>query len=461
MSPAPPCGPDPVVPLVLQEWQDRTFAGIRLTREGRERAERLSGAEASIDVSELRDGLRVRTRSWVGVVRLGDVEIRVVPKLAGNRVDLVRLLDLTLGLDGLTRLCGEAGLEAAGDRLVDLVALLLGESCLSLLRRGLLAGYVEREEPLPVVRGRILGDRQVLRRFGRLDRVECRFDELEHDIDENRLLAIALRVAHRRVRSVPVRRRLARLRAVLEPICDETQLDLRSARKAMTGSFYHRLNSHYRECHGLAWLLLDGLGVDDLLASGSTRSFAFLLDMNVLFERFVEHLVTRALIGTRFRVRYQAAQRSILWNATAHRPYGRIVPDLLVESGDGALTRLAIDAKYKLYDERHIDPGDIYQTFLYAYAISARSDHGPPSALILYPSSAHGASPLRLRVRPDSDRESAEIMSLGVSIPAALDAFEKPGTALLENLSGAIHSLLGLSAALPEATRLPLARRIR
>ena len=432
------------MPLVLREWQDRVFPGIRLTREGREHLERLSSRESSIDVSELREGLRVRTRSWVGVVRLDDVEIRIVPKLAGDKVDLVRLIDRTLGLDGLTRLCGERGLDAAGDRLLDLIALLFGQSCTRLLRRGLLAGYVEREEALPIARGRILFDRQILRRFGRFDRVECRFDELEHDVDDNRLLAVALRATHRRVRSPSVRRRLARLRAVFEPICDETKIELRSARKMMTDSFYHRLNSHYRDSHRLAWLLLDGLGVDDLLGSGATRSFGFLLDMNVLFERFVEQLVTRALVDTQMRVRYQAVQRSIIWNATTRRPYGRIVPDMLVESRGEAPARLAIDAKYKLYDERPIEPGDIYQTFLYAYALGARPDCAPPSALILYPSSADRASPVRLRVRSESQREPAEIMSLGVSIPAALDALDKPEAGRLEALAEAIHSLLGI-----------------
>lgn len=234
----------------LREWEDRTFEGVRLSPDGRLLAARLAGTgESRLEVTELREGLRVRARSWVGVVRLDGVEIRVVPKLAGDQLGLVKLVELVTGLDGLTRLAGEAGLQLAGESLLDLVALLFAEACQGVLRRGLLAGYVEREEALPMVRGRILADRQVLRRFGRLDRIECRFDELEHDVDENRLLAAALRVAHRRVRSAAVRRRLARLRAVFDPICDVLQLDLDSARK---GTAYNRLNAHYEQAHGLA-----------------------------------------------------------------------------------------------------------------------------------------------------------------------------------------------------------------
>ena len=66
-----------------------------------------------------------------------------------------------------------------------------------------------------MVRGRILADRQLLERFGQLDRIVCRFDELEHDVVENRLLAATLQIAFSRVTSPNLHRRIARLRAVL------------------------------------------------------------------------------------------------------------------------------------------------------------------------------------------------------------------------------------------------------
>src|SRR5690606_30813238 len=90
---------------------------------------------------------------------------------------------------------GARSLEAEDRSLLDLFILLLCEACDELLRGGLLAGYVEREEDLPVVRGRLLLDRQVRERFGQLDRLICRHDELETDVTENQILAAALRVA--------------------------------------------------------------------------------------------------------------------------------------------------------------------------------------------------------------------------------------------------------------------------
>jgi 5-methylcytosine-specific restriction enzyme subunit McrC len=200
------------------------------------------------------------------------------------------------------------------------------------LRGGILADYVEREDELPALRGRILGDQQMLRRFGQIDRLICRFDEYEQDIVENQLLGAALGRCATRVSHESVRRRVRRLLAVFKEVCRTDVLDLDSLRHRRIS--YHRLNDHYRDAHALAWLLLDGLGTPDLLASGKTRCFAFLIDMNRLFEMFIFRLVDRLLAGTGMRVHYQRGDRSIIVNASTNQSYARVIPDLLIEATD-------------------------------------------------------------------------------------------------------------------------------
>ena len=313
----------------LTEWTSEVYHGVALTQQDRAVVEKWSAsADDRLQIEELRRGLRVRTRSWVGVVRLPTVEIRVVPKVPGDLLGLVRLLEYASGLDALIRLSDGATLEASGDSLLELVVLLFVEASERVLRRGLLSGYVEREDDLPIVRGRILGDRQLLERFGQLDRIICRFDELEHDVVENQLLTAALQVASSRVTSVGLRRRISRLRGVLEPICDTDQLNLAGARTTMT---YNRLNAHYETAHQLGWLLFDALGIDDLFAPGEAQSFSFLLNMNQLFERFVTRVVEQVLPAARYRVTSQSLFKSVVWNVSSQRPYTSIIPDVVVE----------------------------------------------------------------------------------------------------------------------------------
>ena len=103
--------------------------------------------------------------------------------------------------------------------------------------------------------------------------------------------------------------------------------------------------------------------------------------------RLVDTLVAKADV----RVHYQRADRSIILNASTGQPYARVVPDILVERRADATTRLAIDAKYKLYDERRLSSGDVYQSFLYAYAYGDTSGQTLPTALVVYPSSVGGS----------------------------------------------------------------------
>ena len=436
----------------LTEWTGNVYEGVELTPEDRAVVKKLSAfTDNRLQIEELRQGLRVRTRSWVGVVRLPTIEIRVVPKVTGELLGLVRLIEYASGLDSLTRLRDGPTLQASGSSLLELFTLLFVEASERVLRQGLLTGYVEREDDLPVVRGRILGDRQMIERFGQLDRIVCRFDELEHDIVENQLLTAALQVLSPRVTSLGLQRRISRLRGVLEPICDTDRLDLVSVRKTMT---YNRLNAHYATAHQLGWLLFDALGVNDLFALGETRSFSFLLNMNLLFERFVTRVVEQVLPVARYRVTSQVPFKSVLWNVSHQRPYASIIPDVIVERREQPNCRVAIDAKYKLYDERGFDQGDIYQTFLYAFALGATPSSGVPTSLLLYPATAAEPGSTRLQIRRSSDGAGAEIVGLGLPVAALLKELtsETGQTPLRDRLVTVIDESFGnLVAAAPTA----------
>ena len=402
----------------VAEWQTLLLDGQSLSDSDQRLKQDLEkGDEGRLSVDELRTGVRVTARSWVGVVRFEHFEVRVVPKLAGDNLGLVEMIEFATGLDALRRSSSTRTLQAEGAGLLDLIALLLAEASEAILRGGLLADYVEREDDLPVVRGRLLVDQQVRRRFGRVDRLVCRFDEHEQDILENRLLAAALGRCATRVSHESVRRRVRRQLAILQEVCRPDEIDLEAARGGIT---YHRLNEHYRDAHALAWLLLDGLGTKDLLAPGETRCFAFLLDMNRLFEMFVYRLVDRLLVGTGLRVHYQHRDRSIILDALTNQPYARVVPDVLVDTSAVPAARVAIDAKYKLYDERKLSSGDVYQSFLYAYAYGGSGGSILPAALLVYPSSTKASRSVRLRIRSAQTFAAAEILALGLSIPDAL-----------------------------------------
>jgi 5-methylcytosine-specific restriction enzyme subunit McrC len=362
------------------------------------------------------DGLRITTRSWVGVIRFHGFELQVVPKLVGDNLGLVELIDYAAGLDALDRHPAVRTLKGSGTCLFDLLALLLVEACERVVRNGLLSDYCEVEEEIAVVRGRLLVQKQLLKRFGRIDRLECRYDEYLTDIVENRILLAALSVCANRVGHPAVAMRVRRVLAIFSEVCDLPGLNLRLARSSLV---YNRMNEHYREPHELAWLILDGLGIEDIFAAGSQRCFAFLLNMNRLFERFIIRWLRQMLAGSEFRVIPPRRDRTILWNAELARPYASVIPDLLIESTCQPGWYLPVDAKYKLYDQRNIATGDIYQTFLYAYAYGEKHP-ALPTAFVLYPASSPGGGQVLLHVRRSGGATSAQLRAIPVHIPTAL-----------------------------------------
>jgi 5-methylcytosine-specific restriction enzyme subunit McrC len=396
--------------LVLRSDEDRALA--EALREGRGR----------LLVDEARQGIRLTSRSWVGLVRFEAFDVRIVPKYVGGELGVLSMLERTRGLDALRRVPSVRDLAVEGAHLLDLVALLLAESADRLVRDGLLQDYVTREDTLPVVRGRLLPLEQVTRQPGRLDALECRFDEFETDIPENRLVAAALDAVGRHARHPHARMRVGRMRAVFRDACDASLID---PAWIDASPEYHRRNEHYRDAHLLSRLVLRRLAVRDVYAPGEASSFAFLFDMNRLFEEFVTWLLRRRLHSTSAAVEAQRSDRLVFEHASTGRAYASIRPDMVVRwtDGLGIGQRLPVDAKYKLYDDAQIESADLYQLVIYAQAYAPEDSPGPARALALFPSK--GSTRHDIRVRFPSGQGGALISAMGLDLARILLSLER------------------------------------
>lgn len=384
-----------------------------------------------VEIDELKEGIRIKAKSWVGVIHFQDFEIQIIPKLAGENLGLVNMLTYTAGVTALKRYENKRYLEILKQgSLFDLIVWLFCDACEKILAGGILFDYERQEESLTSLRGRLLIDKQYRRRFGQIDRLECRFDEHSSNIIENQLLALGLFKSGRLAQDDLIRNRARKLWTILSEACQIDQLDIEAARHEI---YYNRLNDHYQDAHQLAWMIIDGLGVEDLFKSNQTPSFAFLLDMNSLFEQFLNKYLTEILRKNRQTIAYQHHDRSIIWDIFQNRSYSQVIPDFLVSS-DNSSNRLAVDAKYKIYDTRKVDPGDIAQVFLYAYAFDHSSQ---PTAVLIYPTEEKSDQRASMVIRQSNQPNGARIHVLGLNIPEALTEIRerRPGTsaALITN----------------------------
>jgi 5-methylcytosine-specific restriction enzyme subunit McrC len=406
----------------LAEWERAEVALLPLSEADRAMAASLGAGEGRLIVEELRASTRLRATSWIGVVRFEEFEVRVEPKYVGGNLGVVEMLDYVDGFGSLKRFPRVRDLAVGGTSLFDLIALLLAEESRRLVRDGLLQDYVPREETLPVVRGRLLPLEQVTRHFGRVDALECRYDEFESDIDENRLVSAALEVAAGHCRDARVRDEVRRMRSVFQEVCFAPELDWDWVTRPPE---YHRRNEHYQVAHGYARLILGSISVRDFFEASSTTAFTFLLDMNLLFERFVTRLLAEGLAEAGIRVLPQHRDRSIIVDEETGKSYRAVIPDILLvwRDSDGTFMRVPVDAKYKLYQAEKIEPADVYQLFFYGYAYDRQLGVGPVRAFILYPSTDawHG---IRLRAQASDGSPTARLVGYGVDVSSSIRAIE-------------------------------------
>jgi 5-methylcytosine-specific restriction enzyme subunit McrC len=206
---------------------------------------------------------------------------------------------------------------------------------------------------------------------------------------------------------------------------------------------YGRRNARYRPAHELSKLVLRGFAFNDLFDTSGGNVTAFLIDMNKVFEKFVTRLVHDALEATPLRSSAQQRLRAVIRNDETGGSHSTIAPDLVIEEITTGRA-VPIDIKYKPYDVKKISTGDLYQSFLCAYALG--NDPGERRAGILYPAPSETAVQ-RLSIKPLSGPTAARIAGAGIDVPAALDALDGPERSnLLSEVRRTVAVLTGLDS---------------
>jgi 5-methylcytosine-specific restriction enzyme subunit McrC len=292
----------------------------------------------------------------VGAARIGDVEIRITPK-----VPIGRLLFLVgYAQHGAAWRPEDVPLpEVTG--LVPVMAQVLWRQTERAVYQGLLPGYVTLEETAYMLRGRLRETEQLHLHHGLPVPLEIRHDEFTVDIPENQIL----RTACERMLRVPGvdAESSMRLRRLLREFADVTSLDRRDTVPAWQAT---RLNARYHTALRLAELVLRATSVEE--GTGGVTVNGFLLDMPKLFEDFVTVALREALVATHGgRVDDQDPQNF----DEAGRV--RLLPDIVWKLRGTA--RAVIDAKYKAEKPAGYPNADLYQLLAYCTVLGLQVGH--------------------------------------------------------------------------------------
>ena len=244
-----------ITQIRLKEWESRSASkpeypelrGVHLEDEASQAmADRLTRSRTLV-IRDLACGLEIAATSYVGRVRLGNIEITVEPKVGGDL--LLRLFRYAYGLRDLQRL-PPASYATGGSLFVELLVSQLHAEARELLARGLHRRYEPRQQKMLSPRGRI--DMQALAAHsGRVDEgLLCRHHPRTEDTVINRVLLGGLKLARTLTSDASLRSACNRLISMLEVSVTPTPLGfalLQQANRQMS-----RLVRAYRTERGCA-----------------------------------------------------------------------------------------------------------------------------------------------------------------------------------------------------------------
>lgn len=325
---------------------------------------------------------RITDVSKVGVAVIGGLALHVVPKTPVENIVFMA----SLGGSQLNLGSKEVG-NAADTAIPVAIAKAFLREVDRATRRGLIKGYREVQESASVMRGRWDVTRQLATRPGIPLPLEIDFDDFTEDIDENRILATAVRL----------------LRGIDGlPASVTTMIGRLGVQFAEVGSLPRgvairmpqltRLNGHYGVALQLARVILEAVSWTH--RDGTYRGGAFLVDMAAVFEGYIANRLVAHLGNRGLQV---SAQDRRWWLDADHAIALR--PDIVVSQIGETVT--VADTKYKVLNDGTgaIPNADVYQAVAYALAL------GVPEAHLIY-------------VSGDVSARTVDVPSAGVRVHA-------------------------------------------
>ncbi|MGI8484608.1 MAG: McrC family protein [Thermomicrobiales bacterium] len=298
--------------------------------------------------------------STVGICRLpSGTQIEFRPKIPLR--SLLWLLARAYGINPL--MLHEFVVLDRVEHVFEIVVSYFADMVERLIDLGLYRNYVEEQENLTMLRGRILVREDMQQNLVQRHRTFCEYTSFSWDLPENQVILYVVHLLSGWAFTRKLTARLLRLESELEGIL------FRPFDSDDINQFvYNRASDDYRSIHNLCRLFLDGASLAE--RSGAIPFDGFLVDMNVVFERAVGRSLSARLLKP-----YVLSEQHVTTLDDTSRV--TIRPDLVVSLSGTPV--VVADCKYKRLAVNEHKQQDLYQLLAYCTAMNTRR------GILIYP----------------------------------------------------------------------------
>ena len=292
----------------------------------------------------------LKTRQYCGILNFQEEDFYLLPKISNK--DEKQNLDtfiymLMVAYDIKLQNEDIAACENQTHTILEVFIQLFAKKLFQEFLYGIYKEYITEQENLTTLRGKYLINENLKTNFVK-NKIYCEYDEFSMNNQLNQFFLFA-------VKSLLMFAKDKRVLMQCEIALDE--VEYKSFDINYLTIHFHRLNSRFKESFEFALLLLNK---SIPLFAKDKKSFAFLFDMNELFEKFIGKIFKELDPSTKLQ---------------NQKNFGnlQLKPDIIT-------TNMIIDTKYKILKSRDdLAVSDKYQMFVYG------TNFGIKNTMLLYP----------------------------------------------------------------------------
>ena len=285
-------------------------------------------------------------KQFVGVLKVGDLTIEVLPKIDGKGEDgkeekakcqslLYEMFKMAGNIDG--KVSGFSSLNYFNNNFLDLYISYFLKEVEYLLHTGLVKKYNKKEGNLNSLKGRLNFSKQISKNLVHKEKFAVTYTNYDSDNVFNQILLKALRKAKRINTSPDLFSRIENL-IISFPEVKNIECYPSTFKKIV----FDRKTKDYKNAIDLAKFILLYLHPD--LKTGESDTLAIMFDMNKLYEAYVAKVLKQKLSSYGYKVSTQ--QKINFWKYKDATSWRKVKPDIIIQK-EGK-TKLILDTKWKL-----------------------------------------------------------------------------------------------------------------